>query len=37
MRRTLPNKLDSDIFRTTASSGKKINLGSVTYRGGIRF
>lgn len=37
MRRPTNKKKDSKIFTRTASSSKAINLGVVTYRGGIRF
>ena len=36
MRRKLPAGTDSSVFRNTAAVGKKINLGTIIFRGGIR-
>lgn len=36
LRRRLPYSTDSAVFRNTASVGKKINLGTIIFRGGIR-
>lgn len=37
MRRELPKNKDEKVFRHTAATGKRINLGNMTFRGGIRF
>lgn len=37
MRAEMNKNVDSRVFRNTAVSTKKINLGTVIYRGGIRF
>lgn len=36
MRRKLPSGTDSSVFRNTAAVAKKINLGTIIFRGGIR-
>lgn len=36
MRRRLPAGTDSSVFRNTAAVSKKINLGTIIFRGGIR-
>lgn len=36
LRRSLPYGTDSVVFRHTAAVGKKINLGTIIFRGGIR-
>lgn len=36
MRRKMKPKKDKKVFKNTAVSGKKINLGVRLYRGGIR-
>lgn len=36
MRSEANKKIDSEIFRRTASSGKAINIGKIHYRGGTR-
>lgn len=36
LRRSLPHGTDSAVFRNTAAVGKKINLGTIIFRGGIR-
>ena len=36
-RRSLPYNMDKYVFRNTAAEGKKINLGNIIFRGGIRF
>lgn len=36
MRRKLPASTDANVFRNTAAVGKKINLGTIIFRGGIR-
>lgn len=36
MRRKLPSGTDVNVFRNTAVIGKKINLGTIIFRGGIR-
>lgn len=35
-RMKMPRHKDKKVFRQTAASPKKINLGTITYRGGIR-
>lgn len=37
MRRSVKPTVDKQIFRNTAVSGKKVNLGTILYRGGYRF
>lgn len=37
MRRSVKPTVDEHIFRNTAVSGKRVNLGVRLYRGGIRF
>lgn len=36
MRQSMPHGPDSQVFRRTAISTKKINIEPVIYRGGIR-
>lgn len=36
-RKEMSKSKDSKIFKQTANSTKTINLGVITYRGGIRF
>lgn len=36
MRDSTNPRVDSEVFRRTASNGKAINLGSRIYRGGTR-
>jgi len=37
MRHRVSKRKDMKIFSRTASKGKAVNLGNITYRGGIRF
>lgn len=37
MRHALKSRTDKAVFRQTAVHSKKVNLGVITYRGGIRF
>ena len=37
MRKKMFKPKDKKIFRSTSSNTKAINLGVITYRGGIRF
>lgn len=36
MRKKMPKKKDSQVFRRTAARAKKINVDPKIYRGGIR-
>ena len=37
MRKRVNKRKDKKIFRRTSGKTKSVNLGRVTYRGGIRF
>lgn len=37
MRKEMPKPKDEKVFKQTANTTKSINLGVITYRGGIRF
>lgn len=36
-RQKAPPTIDKEVYKRTASSTKKINLGAIIHRGGIRF
>lgn len=37
MRKEMEKPKDKEVFKKTANNTKTINLGVITYRGGIRF
>ena len=37
MRKKMPRSQDKKVFHNTSNNVKAINLGVITYRGGIRF
>lgn len=37
MRRRMSKSQDKRIFKSTSNNVKAVNLGIITYRGGIRF
>lgn len=37
MRKKMSKRLDKKVFHNTSNNVKAINLGVITYRGGIRF
>ena len=36
MRKAMPKSQDKRVFKSTSNNVKAINLGVITYRGGIR-